>query len=540
MGTVRDRNEGTAKPKRLELDYYLTKELAERFKVPLRYREAAGTRSGVVATRLLAQREKQVHDGTWVPWATEDISFAQCSERALNRGRADQIATIENMAQRLRDYVLPVLGSRKLMAIRKEDVRLIVRGLVDSGNLASRSVHHVYAAIAFVYRFAMDQEPPLCAETPCRLSTKKKGELPPKRDKDPRWRKSARWERWQIETLLGAPRDQVPLDRLAFYATYLLTGCRVNEAAGLQLRDYDRGARPLPRIDIVEQGDKRELKGGGPSREVPVHPVLWAILDEWIADGWPAYLGRAPKPTDLLIPSREGRPRSKRHMLRKLGEDLARLGLPRRTQHDARRGLMSLMKEDGADPALVAAITHEGVATETRGVDRGYTIWGWDALCDAMLKLRITPRGQPVEAAVVVADARTDSLSIGHHTGHYPPMLVSNFLESLRNTGGVDGTRSTGSGAETPENKTKAGNTAPAGSAENAIKPQRGNLPVTTLVTGRFDPDLATELRHASDALRSGRTLELTAEWRGRLAAACDSAADLLAPGTRRPWEYHR
>jgi integrase len=220
----------------------------------LRCREAAGRSREVVAKCLLEQRERQVRDGTWVPWTNDELTFEECATRALARGRADGVRTIENIAQRHRDYVLPLIGQRKLDNVRKEDVRVLIRALVDAGKLFSRSIHHVYDSIAFVYRYALDQEPPLCTENPCRLSTQKKGELPAKRDKDPRWRKGARWQRWQIESLLAAPREKVPLDRLTFYATVLLTGCRVNEAAGLQIRDYDRAAQPLGRLDIVEQG----------------------------------------------------------------------------------------------------------------------------------------------------------------------------------------------------------------------------------------------------------------------------------------------
>jgi hypothetical protein len=109
-------------------------------------------------------------------------------------------------------------------------------------------------------------------------------------------------------------------------------------------------------------------------------------------------------------------------------------------------GLITLMQEDGVDPQLVQAITHEGMATETAGVFRGYTVWGWEALCGAMLKLQINPRGpaSAVTTELPIGAARPAELSIGHSTGHYSVPLFATSLESLCIAGGVDGARTRG------------------------------------------------------------------------------------------------
>jgi hypothetical protein len=55
-----------------------------------------------------------------------------------------------------------------------------------------------------------------------------------------------------------------------------------------------------------------------------------------------------------------------------------------------------------------------------------------------------------------------------------------------------------------------------------------------------FIPDMAEDLRSAADAIRRGQLQETTAEWRDRLAGACERAAALVAPGTGKARENHR
>ena len=67
-------------------------------------------------------------------------------------------------------------------------------------------------------------------------------------------------------------------------------------------------------------------------------------LAEWKLTGWRVLFGHAPNPDDIVIPSRRKKPRSVSHMLKKLNQDLERLGLRKRRQQDARR-VVRLPKE---------------------------------------------------------------------------------------------------------------------------------------------------------------------------------------------------
>ena len=93
-------------------------------------------------------------------------------------------------------------------------------------------------------------------------------------------------------------------------------------------------------------------------RMVPVHPTLAKILAEWKLGGWPAMVKRIPQPDDLIIPSRRGVNRSRHHSLTKFHEDLSRLGMRKRRQHDLRRTFISLARADGARKDVLERVTH--------------------------------------------------------------------------------------------------------------------------------------------------------------------------------------
>ena len=57
---------------------------------------------------------------------------------------------------------------------------------------------------------------------------------------------SALFGRDEVLTLMTDSR--IPVDRRAFYATAFLTASRSGELSALRVPDYDRAARPLPRL----------------------------------------------------------------------------------------------------------------------------------------------------------------------------------------------------------------------------------------------------------------------------------------------------
>ena len=152
---------------------------------------------------------------------------------------------------------------------------------------------------------------------------------------------------------------------------------------------------------------------------MPVHTVLAGLLAEWRLSGWPAMFGRTPGPDDLIIPSRLGKNRTANHMLKKFHQDLGRLGIRPRRQHDLRRTFISLCPGDGGRADILRWVTHSRPKTAT--ID-DYTTLVWNPLCEEVAKLRITRRQDGDAAISAIANvansgAPTDELATGFATG---------------------------------------------------------------------------------------------------------------------------
>ena len=102
------------------------------------------------------------------------------------------------------------------------------------------------------------------------------------------------------------------------------------------------------------------------------------------------------RPDDLIVPSRLGRNRSVNHMLKKFHQDLERIGLRPRRQHDARRTFISLALADGGRKDVLRWITH---GPEGGDIIDLYTTLPWHTLCEEVARLKIDLR--PAEAEVI-------------------------------------------------------------------------------------------------------------------------------------------
>lgn len=361
-----------------------------------RVRESSGETDRRRAERFERQRKASVAAGTWQPMASaQAVTIARWAEAWIARQHDRKLRTAHDTETRIRMHVLPKLGKWPIAELRPKHVIAFVREL-EAGELAPRTVIHVYDALRGMMRDAQIEE--LIVASPCVLPP---GTLPKKKDADPTWRAGAVFTRPEIETLISDER--VPLDRRTYYALIFFAGLRHGEAAGRRWRDLDTTMRPLGSLTVATQvdgttGKDRETKTETP-RIVPVHPTLAAILAEWRLSGFGMYLGRSPRPEDWIVPSRRGRHRSVRHTLRRLHEDLERLGLRARRTHDLRRTMISLARADGARADVLSVVTH-GPSGDIIDL---YTSWPWAALCEAVSSLRIDRRG---------------TTDVGHIDGH--------------------------------------------------------------------------------------------------------------------------
>jgi integrase len=325
-------------------------------------------------------------------------------ERWIKGRHEDGISTANDEDSKLRLHIYPHIGSMPLGEVRPRHIIDLVKQvrrtkrLISIGpgkyahaedTIAPRTVRNIITVAQSMFRDAVREE--LILASPVVLNRK---DLPKKRDKDPEWRTTAIFTRSEIELLISDER--IPQDRRVFYALMFLTASRFGEAAALRWRHYDTRPKPLGRISVGLSYDTKsrkvkETKAQQP-RTVPAHHVLAAILAEWKLSGYATFFGDNPKPDDLIVPSRQGDHRSSGHGLKKFHQDLARVGLRRRRQHDTKRTFKTIALDDGANESRLSWITHGRKA----GVDAMYDEPPWGALCEVVQAMRIQRRNTPV------------------------------------------------------------------------------------------------------------------------------------------------
>lgn len=288
---------------------------------------------------------------------------------------------------RLRLHALPALGDLVLRDVRPrhfQDLFLNLKSKVGSEKtqLAPVTVRHVYGVLHSMFECAVADE--LIDSNPCVL---KKNALPKKIDKNPVWRSGAIFKREEVISAISDVR--IPEDRRVLYALEFLGGMRFGEVAALRWNHYQNDLAPLGKLVIARSYNTRrrvekDVKTQRP-REMPVHPTLARILARWWDSGWEKAFGRAPTAADLIVPSRSGMHRNSNHMLKRFHEDLERVGLPPRRQHDARRTFISLARADGARGEILEWCTH----SPKGDIISLYTTLPWATFCEEVLKLKI-------------------------------------------------------------------------------------------------------------------------------------------------------
>ena len=387
-----------------------------------RFEESAETGDERAARSLLAQRRREIADGSWkAPHARTAAARVEAARESLEaaiaaapegapitlsryldgwtmRRREAGVRNARAEAQWFAMYVTPTLGARSLASITRLEIKDLVDGLTRTTSkktgrvLAARSVLHVYRTLATAFADAVLDA--LSAASPCTLKTRK-GELPKKRDGSSTWRAQAVYSLAEAEHVLTDPR--VPADRRAFCALELLAGLRANEACGRRWRDYDASAEPLGRLTVATQADgadaDRDTKTGD-VREVPVVPALASILDDWRRVGFPLLFGRHVEPDDPIVPTRHdmtGRSfRNPATTHDRLLEDLKRIEARRvpHAQHSMRATFLSRLEAVGANMAIARRATHAAPSD----VVGGYIRTSWADLCREVGKLDIEIR----------------------------------------------------------------------------------------------------------------------------------------------------
>lgn len=162
---------------------------------------------------------------------------------------------------------------------------------------------------------------------------------------------------------------RVPGERRVLYAIEFLTGVRTGEVAARKWKDLDASSTPPAKLQVYTSWNSRaRLEKRTKTlveKVVPVHPLLTRIFARWRAEGFARYVGHAPEPDDLLVPSDLGRRRSASHSNRLFQDDVRRLGLAtkdgqavHRTHCETRATFRSLALAGGAVREDLDLITH--------------------------------------------------------------------------------------------------------------------------------------------------------------------------------------
>lgn len=310
------------------------------------------------------------------------LTVARWSTQWLASRQTKGIATVADYRSRLEHHVLPLIGDIRLDKVTTDDVANVMARVAGKG-LAPRTQRHVYDAMRAMFGRAV---PRLLETNPCSIHTE---DLPAKKDVDPEWRPNAIFTREEVRRILTDPL--IVADRRVYYGVMFLGGLRFGEISGLSVRHYLAELEPLGQLQVGRSYNSKtqKLKGVKTDRPrlVPVHPWLAQLLNWWLAVGFAEMMGRAPKADDVLIPSRRGNRRNCSTGWTQFNEDLTRLGMRARRQHDARRTFITLARADGARKDLLRLVTHgaEGDIVDV------YTEMPWAPLCEEVAKLKLAP-----------------------------------------------------------------------------------------------------------------------------------------------------
>lgn len=343
------------------------------------------------AERLLSQRKREVKEGTYCLEAKSGaVTLKQYVDIWLatrtNRSKSDD-------RQRLRDHVVPILGSMRLQDIRPKHVQKLCSALKDK--LRVKTAKNAYGTFRTLMRDARILE--LTSEDPCILH-------------HGTWKESNPLERLpysQESVVLLTTDERVTPDSRVFLALSFYTGMRLGEVSGRRFRDWDKASAPLGCLKVSSQYNGQPLKTDKP-RKVPVHPRLRQILEDWESFGFELVYGRRPTADDWIVPlpSKVNKHRTQDSAYRAFIKSCNAVGVENLTLHSARHTLITWARRGGARSEVVETFTHNAKGAI---IDQ-YTHWDWDAQCEAVSCLSYEPK-LPVEIVPAVEPTAADRVS---------------------------------------------------------------------------------------------------------------------------------
>jgi integrase len=309
---------------------------AQARKAALRARAAASEGTAPLA---LARRFDAV--------AREYLDHAEARTRIVGKGRMSP-TTVWTYRTRLRDYVLPTLGPRKLSQLGKGDVLRVLDACHEAG-LSDWAAHGVLVAFRAVLRFARERDylsaDPFLGVPRDRLPAQKAAKET----------KALRPD--EAALLLDELRRKAPRDYV-LGCLLVDAGLRSSEACGLTWADVSLTERELHVRGQLAVGHRGEAPRIVPPkthrgyRTVPLLPRLQEALEG-------LYAGEPDEA--FVLHTRVGTPLTRRNAARTIADAAQTVGLDPVTPHVLRRTFGTALSDAGVPVASAAALMGHSV-----------------------------------------------------------------------------------------------------------------------------------------------------------------------------------
>lgn len=342
-----------------------------KFKTADGWVEELGSTNRREAERMEAKRKAEVAAGTYRKGkeSTSALTVEGYSKEWLS-GRRNK--TKSDDEQRIRDYVIPALGKKRLRDLRASDCIEFVKTLVNRG-LNPKTIGNIWGAFRTMLRDAYIAE--LIGFSP----VMPRGIIPDRQGDIKEIYSDA-----DAQLLCSSELDGLGMVLFCVIAFY--TGMRQGEICGLRWGDFldednfDRLGALIVRRQYAGEGDDATTKTSR-TRLVPVHPVLATALRC-------ALVSLSPSKHAPIVPLRPGEHHSKSTSYKAFVRHCDYSGVTSLGVHRTRHTAITAMRRGGAPAEVVERITHNSKGTI---VDR-YT-HDWKILCAAVSCIDYASRG---------------------------------------------------------------------------------------------------------------------------------------------------
>ena len=274
------KREGTAEFKNgvWQAKVWLLDDTRKRIRLPetITTREKAKTMAKVIQEKISSGQI--VFDGHSLEPSTDKESFSSYTARWVQARQAKGLSSAKDDASRLRDHVIPVLGSKPIADITQADIKGLVRILDQKAGhedikFSWKTAQNVWVVLRGVFKSAhMSKDPAMVV----RSDDPTHGVLPP--DTGLRRERTYLYPS-EFQQLIAC--SEVPVSWRRLYALAAYTMSRAGELRSLtwDAVDMDRGVIHFRQASDRNQRGKAKSTKSGKNRRIPIEPNLRPLLE---------------------------------------------------------------------------------------------------------------------------------------------------------------------------------------------------------------------------------------------------------------------